>query len=111
MTEYERGYKDALEGRQRQPRVKVKSLPAANTTASGRYVIPLDKPEVLDAVTHRLRMDGIEFDVEVDTDVKWKALIYRNTRIMETVDRKSDIATIITFGSYRTGISAGNNPT
>jgi hypothetical protein len=110
MTEYERGYKDALEGRQRQPRVKVKSLPAPNTTASGRYVIPLDKPKFLDAVTHRLRTDGIEFDVEVDTDVKWKAKIYRNTGIVETVDRKSDIATIITFGSYRTGVSAGNNP-
>jgi hypothetical protein len=77
----------------------VKSLPAPNTTASGRYVIPLDKPKFLDAVTHRLRTDGIEFDVEVDTDVKWKAF-----------DIATNIATIITFGSYRTGVSAGNNP-
>jgi hypothetical protein len=64
VTEYERRYRDGINGAERTPRIGKKKEIVPNTTARGRYVIPLGRPEFLDKVVARLNADGIDFTIE-----------------------------------------------
>lgn len=77
---YDVGYRDGLLAAKPKPRQKKTIVLVVNTVAKGRYVIPLDKPDLLFAVTRRLDKDGIAYEA-----VEYDAMMFRAINWNETL--------------------------